>query len=116
MTKAKEPTMREQLHIYVPAIFGAILVLALWVTLTRAVVARGKSRWRPVLLCLPMFMGCIGYGLFWFGFFSSPGTAVQLHAIRLTAEHFLGPLLPWISAAWLALSAWLLLPLARPSS
>jgi hypothetical protein len=107
--------MREQLHLYVPAVFGALVALALWVVLNRAVVSRGKSRWRPVLLCLPLFMGCIGYGVFWLGFISSPHTAVQLHAIRLTAGHFLGPILPWIGAAWLVLSAWLLLPLLRPS-
>jgi hypothetical protein len=105
--------MREQLHLYVPAIVGAVMALALWVVLSRAIVARGGSRWRPVLLCLPLFMGCVGYGLFWLGFFSSSATAVQLHAVRLTIQHFAGPLLPWVGAAWLASSGWLLLPLAR---
>jgi hypothetical protein len=105
--------MREQLHLYVPPIVGTVIALALWVFLNRAIAARGKSRWRPVLLCLPLFIGCAGYGLFWFGFFTSPKTAVQLHAVRLTIAHFAGPFLPWLGAVWLALSSWLLLPLVR---
>jgi hypothetical protein len=105
--------MREQLHLYVPSMVGAVIALALWVVLTRAMVARGRSRWRPVLLCLPLLLGAVGYGLFWFGFFSSPATAVQLHALRLTVQHFAGPFLPWIGAVWLAMSGWLLVPLVR---
>ncbi len=105
--------MREQLYLYVPAIVGAAVALIAWLGLARASAARNKSRWRPVLLCLPLLLGSLGYGLFWFGFFSSPQTAVQLHAVRLTVQHFAGPLLPWIAAMWLLLSAWLLLPLLR---
>jgi hypothetical protein len=105
--------MREHLDLYIPSMIGAIMALALWVVLAHAMAARGKSRWRPVLLCLPFLLGTAGYGLFWFGFFSSPATAVQLHAVRLTVQHFAGPFLPWIGAVWLALSGWLLLPLLR---
>jgi hypothetical protein len=105
--------MLEHFHIYVPSMIGAVMALALWVVFARAMAARGKSRWRPVLLCLPLLLGAVGYGLFWFGFFSSPATAVQLHAVRLTVQHFAGPFLPWIGAVWLALSGWLLLPLLR---
>jgi hypothetical protein len=105
--------MREQLHLYVPAMVCAVVALALWALLARAMAARGRSRWRPVLLCLPLLLGAIGYGLFWFGFFSSPMAAVQLHAVRLTIQHFAGAFLPWIGAVWLVLSGWLLLPLVR---
>ncbi len=105
--------MREQLHLYVPSIVGAVIALALLVVLTRAMAARGRSRWRPVLLCLPLLLVAVGYGLFWFGFFSSPATAVQLHALRLTIQHFAGPFLPWIGAVWLASSVGLLAPLLR---
>jgi hypothetical protein len=105
--------MREQLHLFVPSIVGAIIALALWIVLARAMVARGRSRWRPVLLCLPLLLGAAGYGLFWFGFFSSPATAVQLHALRLTIQHFAGPFLPWIGAIWLVMSGWVLVPLVR---
>jgi hypothetical protein len=75
--------------------------------------ALGRSRWRPVLLCLPLLLGAAGYGLFWLGFFSSPGAAVQLHAVRLTLRHAIGDFLPMIGAGWLALSGLLLLPLVR---
>jgi hypothetical protein len=105
--------LREQLHLYVPALVGANLALALWIALARAIALRGRSRWRPVLLCLPLLAGAVGYGLFWFGFFSSPSTAVQLHAVRLTIQHFAGNALPWVALVWLMLSGWLLWPLAH---
>jgi hypothetical protein len=105
--------MREHLDLYGPSLVGAAIALVVWVALARAMAARGRSRWRPVLLCLPLLLGALGYGLFWFGFFSSPATAVQLHALRLTVQHFGGAVLPWIGAIWLVLSGWLLLPLFR---
>jgi hypothetical protein len=105
--------MRDHLDLYIPSIVGATMALSLWLVLTRAMAARGKSRWRPVLLCLPLMLGAAGYGLFWFGFFSSPATAVQLHALRMTVQHFAGPVLPWVGAVWLVLSGWLLLPMLR---
>jgi hypothetical protein len=105
--------MREHLGLYVPSTVGAIMALALWVVLARAMAARGRSRWRAVLLCLPLLLGALGYGLFWLGFFSSPATAVQMHALRLTVQHFAGPPLPWIGAVWLILSGWVLVPLLR---
>ncbi len=105
--------MRDQLHLYVPAMVGVVLALVLWIFLGRVLAARGKSRWRAALLCLPLLLLAAGYGLFWFGFFSTPATAVQLHAVRLAIQHFAGPFLPWIGAVWLMLSGWLLLPLLR---
>jgi hypothetical protein len=85
----------------------------LWIVLARRMKALGRSRWRPVLLCLPLLLGAAGYGLFWLRFFASPGAAVQMHAIKLTLLHALGDFAPWIGAGWLALSALLLLPLLR---
>jgi hypothetical protein len=105
--------VREHFDLYGPSILGAVLAIALWGVLARAMTARGRSRWRPVLLCFPLLLSALGYGLFWFGFFSSPATAVQLHALRLTVQHFAGPFLPWIGLVWLVLSSWLLLPLRR---
>jgi hypothetical protein len=38
---------------------------------------------------------------------------VQLHAIRLTLTHFVGPALPWLAGVWLIASAAVLAPLLR---
>jgi hypothetical protein len=105
--------MREHLPIYVPAIVGAMLALVLWIVLARKMSRVGKSRWRAVLLCLPLLLGAAGYGLFWLGFFSSPDAAVQLHAVRLTTVYFTASFLPWFGGVWLALSAWLITPALR---
>jgi hypothetical protein len=103
--------MRDHISLYVPAALGVILALALWVFLARKLAAADRTRWRAVLLCLPLLLGAAGYGLFWFGFFSSPAMAVQLHAVRLTLQHFAEPFLPWVGGIWVLLSGWLLLPL-----
>jgi hypothetical protein len=105
--------VRAQLHLYVPAIIGVIAALLIWFALARIAARRGLSRWRPVLLCLPLLLIAAGYGLFWWGFFSSPAMAVQLHAVRLTLEHAVGAYLPWITGGWLAASLGLLLPLLK---
>jgi hypothetical protein len=109
--------MREQLHLIVPAIAGAVMAIILWGALALRLKAVGKSRWRPALLCLPALLIAIGYGAYWLAFFSSVDMAVQLHAIRLTLGHFaglyLGDALPWIGGAWLALGLGLLLPAFR---
>jgi glucan phosphoethanolaminetransferase (alkaline phosphatase superfamily) len=107
--------MRDHLDLYVPAIAGVIVTLVLWVVLARALARRGKSRWRPVLLCLPLVLAAAGYGLFWFGFFSSPDLAVTLRAVQLTILHEAGAIIPWAIGIWAALSALLLLPLLRPT-
>jgi hypothetical protein len=105
--------MREHLHLYVPALAGAVIVLILWIFLSRALAVRNLSRWRAMALCLPLMLLALGYGLFWWAFFASPASAVQVHAIRLTVSHFAGPFLPWLAGSWLAISVWLLKPLAR---
>jgi hypothetical protein len=105
--------MREHLSIYVPALLGVVLALTLWVWLSKRLTGVNRSRWRAVVLCLPLILGAAGYGLFWFGFFSSSAMAVQMHAIRLTLQHFVGPFLPWIGGVWLLISGWLLLPLLK---
>jgi hypothetical protein len=102
--------MRQQLIVYVPSLLGVVLALGLWVVLSKRLALRNRSRWRAVLLCLPLVVGAFGYGLFWFGFFLSPERAVQMHAIRLTLQHFGAPFLPWIVGVWLLLSGRLLLP------
>jgi hypothetical protein len=99
--------------LYVPAAVGVALTLIGWVLLARALARRGRSRWRAVLLCLPPLLASAGYGLFWWGFFTSPAMAVQMHAVRLTAQHALGPWLPWIAGGWLTAALALLWPLAR---
>ncbi len=105
--------MREHLSIYVPSLLGVLLAIALWVLLSKRLALANRTRWRSVLLCLPLVLGAAGYGLFWFGFFSSPAMAVQMHAVRLTLQHFAGPFLPWIGGVWLLVSGWLLLPLLK---
>jgi glucan phosphoethanolaminetransferase (alkaline phosphatase superfamily) len=105
--------MRGHLDLYVPAVAGVIAAIVLWVVLARALSRRGKSRWRPVLLCLPLVLVAAGYGLFWFGFFSSPDLAVTLRAVQLTIQHEAGAFIPWIIGGWAALSALLLLPLLK---
>ena len=105
--------MREHLSIYVPALVGAILTLALWISLSRRLSRVGKSRWRAVGFCLPLLLAAVGYGLFWFGFFSSSDIAVQLHAIRLTIVYFSESFLSWAVALWLLISAWLIAPALR---
>jgi general stress protein CsbA len=102
--------MREHLALYIPAVIGVISALVLWIMLARKMTRVGRSRWRAVLLCLPLLLGAVGYGLFWFGFFSSPDAAVQLHAVRLTIAYFTEALLPWLGGLWLVLSAWLIKP------
>jgi hypothetical protein len=72
--------MREHLPIYVPAITGAVLALALWTMLARALVRRSRSRWRAVPLGLGLFLGAAGYGLYWFGFFTSPAACGETYA------------------------------------
>jgi hypothetical protein len=101
------------LALYLPAVAGVALALIGWIALARALARRGRSRWRAVLLCLPPLVGSAVYGLFWAAFFSSPGMAVQMHAIRLTIQHAVGPWPPWIAGAWLAAALALLWPLAR---
>jgi uncharacterized membrane protein len=105
--------MREHLHLYVPALAGVVVVIAGWAALSGALAARHRSRWRAVVLCLPLVLIALGYGLFWWVFFASPASAVQMHALRLTIAHFAGPFLPGIGMSWLAISAWLLVPLLR---
>jgi hypothetical protein len=90
---------------------GVLAAVGLWVGLARLLAARIRSRLRAVPLALPLLMVALGYGAFWLAFFSSPATAVQLHAIRLTVAHFAGPLLPWTVGSWLVVSAWALKPL-----
>jgi peptidoglycan biosynthesis protein MviN/MurJ (putative lipid II flippase) len=98
-------------EIYGTALAGVVATLALWGWLARAMKALGKSRWRPVMLCLPLMLAAAVYGLFWYAFFLSPGAAVQLHAVRLTIEHAVSGFGTAIIAAWLGLSLILLLPL-----
>ncbi|MGL4636316.1 MAG: hypothetical protein ACRCWF_10065 [Beijerinckiaceae bacterium] len=105
--------MREHLSLYMPAVVGFVLAVILWVFLSRKLAAANRSRWRAVLLCLPLVLGALVYGLFWFGFFSSPAMAVQMHAVRLTLQHFVMPFLPWIAGVWLLISGLLLLPLLK---
>jgi hypothetical protein len=109
--------MREQLHLIIPAVAGAVMAVVLWVALALRLQAVGKSRWRPAMLCLPALLIAIGYGVYWLAFFSSVDMAVQLHAIRLTISHFaglyLGSALPWIGGTWLAVGLGLLLPAFR---
>jgi hypothetical protein len=105
--------MSEHIGIYSFAVVGTAAALGLWVWLARQMTARGKSRWRPVLLCLPLVLAAAIYGLFWFGFFLSPAAAVQLHAIRLTIEHAISGYGVAIIAGWLAVSLLPLLPVLR---
>ncbi len=69
-----------------------------------------------MVLCLPLLLIPLLYGAFWLVFFSSPFAAVQVHAVRLTLEHFIAPFAPLIGAGWLAASLALLLPLRSGSS
>jgi hypothetical protein len=92
---------------------GAIAALALWVWLARALGSRIRSPLRAVPLCLPLLLAAVGYGLYWWAFFASPFAAVQMHALGLAAGHYLGPVLPWFGAAWLAASLAALMPLVR---
>ena len=108
--------MREHLALYAPALTGALLSLVLWFWLSRRLAAKDASRWRAVPLCLTLLLITAGYGLFWFGFFATPKTAVQLHAVRLSITYLAGDALPWIGMAWLALSGFLLLPLWRKAT
>ena len=108
--------MREHLPLYVPALVGTVLAVILWFVLARRIRRVGKSRWRPVLLCLPLLLGALGYGLFWLGFFSSTDAAVQLHAVRLTVTYFTGPFLSWVGGVWLVISTWLIFPALRSAA
>jgi hypothetical protein len=105
--------MREHLSIYVPVFVGMILSIMLWVMLSRKLARVGKSRWRAVVFCLPLFLAISGYGLFWFGFFSSQELAVKLHAVRLTIVYFTESFLPVLGVLWLMISAWLITPVLR---
>ncbi len=101
------------LPILVLSAAGILAALALWVWLTRLLSARIRSTLRAVPLCLPLLLAPLVYGLFWLAFFASPAVAVQMHAIRLTLDHAVGPFLPWIAGLWLALSLAALLPLLQ---
>lgn len=105
--------MREHLHLYVPAMAGVVVSMALWGVLAKALARRQASLWRAAPLCLPLLLGSALYGLFWWGFFSSPAMAVQLHAIRLTIQHAVDGFAPWLIAAWILTSLALLFPLRR---
>ena len=100
--------------IYAPALIATIATLTLWVWLSRRLTARGRTRWRAVPLCLPLLLIAMGYGFYWFGFFQSPATAVQLHAIRLTVSHAVDGFASYMVGGWLAVSLLLLLPVFRP--
>ncbi len=106
--------MREQIHLYVPAIAGALMTIMLWVSLGLRMRSVGKSLWRPAFLCLPALLIAIGYGLYWMAFFSSSDVAVKMHAARLTISHlahvYLGDALIWIAIPWLLTGLGLLLP------
>jgi hypothetical protein len=99
--------------IYGVAIGGVLAAIALWGWLAGQLKARIRSRLRAVPLCLPLVLAAAGYGLFWLGFFSSPATAVQLHAVKLTLQHALDGFAGWIAAGWLVVSLVALLPLMR---
>jgi Na+/proline symporter len=102
-------------HILLTAALGCACALLLWMWLARRLVELGKTRWRAVPLCLPLLLISLAYGTFWLVFFSSPQLAVQAHAVRLTLASLTGPIVPWVGAAWLALSAALLWPLKSGS-
>jgi hypothetical protein len=106
--------MRQHLDIYVPALFGTALTLALWYWLSRRLGERGLTRWRALPLCLPLLLMTVGYGLFWFGFFQSPALAVQLHAVRLTINHVTDGFVSYAVFAWVAACVVLLMPLLKP--
>lgn len=95
--------MGNPLVIYAASAAAAILALALWVLLARLMRRSGRSRWQAAPLGLTLIVAAAGYGLFWFGFFSSPAMAVQLHAVRLTIAHAAGEAWPFVAAGWLAL-------------
>lgn len=105
--------MSGHLDIYGTAAAGVLAALALWIWLSGQLAARIRSRLRALPLCLPLLLIAAGYGLFWLAFFSSPGMAVQMHAVRLTVQHVAAPYLPWIGGTWLIASLAVLWPLAR---
>lgn len=105
--------MREHLNIFVPAVLGVLIAPGVWIWLAGKLARRNASRWWALPLMLPLLLAPAFYGLFWWGFFASPASAVQLHAIRLTIQHFVEPFVPWIGGVWLAGSLALLLPLVR---
>jgi uncharacterized membrane protein len=103
--------MRDHLDLYVPSMVGVVAAVTAWFWLSAQLGQRDVSRWRAVPFCLPLLMMAAGYGLFWLGFFSSPTTAVQLHAMKLAITHLVGDYIVWIGGIWLLLCAVLLLPL-----
>ena len=96
--------------IYAAAATAAALSLALWIVLARLLRCGGRSAWRAAPLGALLLFAAIGYGLYWFAFFSSPGMAVITHAVRLKVMHKLGDLAPFLAAGGLLLAALPLLP------
>ena len=97
--------------IYATAAVSAALSLALWIMLARLLRRGGRSPWRAAPLGALLLLAAVGYGLYWFAFFSSPSLAVPLHLLRLKLVQKLGGLTPFLALGGLLLAA---LPLLRP--
>jgi peptidoglycan biosynthesis protein MviN/MurJ (putative lipid II flippase) len=88
--------------IYATAMVAAVLALTLWFGLARGLRRSGRSGWRAAPLGALLLFAAIGYGLYWFAFFSSPRLAILLHLIQLKVAHKLGGLMPLLAAGGLA--------------
>ncbi|MGL4243369.1 MAG: hypothetical protein ACRCTI_19830 [Beijerinckiaceae bacterium] len=91
----------------------ALAAVGFWIWLARSLAGRFRSRLRALPLVLPVLLAALGYALYWIAFFASPAMAVQMHAIRLTIAHAVGPYLPFVAVGWLILSLLPLAPLLR---
>ncbi|MGL5116653.1 MAG: hypothetical protein ACRC7C_15145, partial [Beijerinckiaceae bacterium] len=82
--------MNDLTHILLTSGVLSASVLVGWRALASRLMAAGAGRWRAVVVCLPLLLVTVAYGLYWIAFFSSAAAAVQTRALWLTITLFAG--------------------------